>query len=280
MKGGAQPHIPIDRFEVYANGLDHPECVAFDRAGELWAGGEAGQVYRIDRDRQVHTVATLGGFTGGIAFSPSDELIVCNPRLGLARVDRSGSSEVFADQAGDHKLFCPNFPVFDARGNLYVSDSGKWLAENGCLCRFTPDGTGRVIFGPMGYANGLALSLDERFLFMVESNTNSVLRLELGRDGNVIRHETYATDCGWTPDGVALDTEGNLYVSAYASDDIYKVTPDRVRTLFAFDSRAILLSRPTNMAFDGNWMYVANLGRTTVSRVKLDVTGQQLVNRR
>jgi len=34
------------------------------------------------------------------------------------------------------------------------------------------------------------------------------------------------------------------------------------------------------MAFDGNWMYVANLGRTTVSRVKLDVTGQQLVNRR
>jgi gluconolactonase len=274
------PEIPIDRFEVYASGLDHPECVALDREGELWAGGEAGQIYRIDRQRQVHTIATLGGFSGGIAFSPADELIVCNPKFGLVRVDRAGKHELFADHAGDHKLFCPNFPAFDSRGNLFVSDSGKWLAENGCLCRFTPDGVGKVIYGPMGYANGLALSADERFLFMVESNTNSVLRLELSREGDVVGHETYATECGWTPDGLALDLAGNLYVSAYASDDIYRIGPDRARMLFAFDPRAILLSRPTNMAFDGQWMYVANLGRTTVSRVKLDVTGLDLVNRR
>jgi sugar lactone lactonase YvrE len=96
----------------------------------------------------------------------------------------------------------------------------------------------------------------------------------------MLRHETYATDCGSTPDGLALDERGNLYVSAYASDDIYKVTPEREKSLFAFDPRAILLSRPTNMAFDGQWMYVANLGRTTVTRVKLDVAGLNLVNRR
>ena len=275
-----KPEIPIERFEVYANGLDHPECVAFDRQGELWAGGEAGQIYRIDQHRQVHTIATLGGFTGGIAFSPRDELLVCNPKLGLLRIARDGTHEVFADHAGDHKLFCPNFPAFDSQGNLFVTDSGKWLAENGCLCRFTPDGQGRVIFGPMGYANGLALSADDRFLFMVESNTNSVLRLELDDQGNMLRHETYATDCGSTPDGLALDERGNLYVSAYASDDIYKVTPEREKSLLAFDPRAILLSRPTNMAFDGQWMYVANLGRTTVTRVKLDVAGLRLVNRR
>jgi gluconolactonase len=111
------------------------------------------------------------------------------------------------------------------RGNLFVTDSGKWLAENGCLCRFTPDGQGKVIFGPMGLRQWLALSADERFLFMVESNTNSVLRLELDAAGNVLQHGTYATECGWTPDGLALDEQGNLYVSAYASDDIYRVTP-------------------------------------------------------
>ena len=46
------PEIPIDRFEVFASGLDHPECCAFDRDGNLWAGGEAGQIYRIDADGQ------------------------------------------------------------------------------------------------------------------------------------------------------------------------------------------------------------------------------------
>ena len=47
------PEIPIDRFEVFASGLDHPECCAFDRDGNLWAGGEAGQIYRIDPTGKV-----------------------------------------------------------------------------------------------------------------------------------------------------------------------------------------------------------------------------------
>src|SRR5215207_1806502 len=82
------PEIPIDRFEVFANGLDHPECVAFDREGCLWAGGEAGQIYCIDRHGKVETIATLGGFTGGLAFSPKNELYACNPSLGIVRVRR------------------------------------------------------------------------------------------------------------------------------------------------------------------------------------------------
>ncbi len=28
-----EPEVPIERFEVFATGLDHPECLAFDRAG-------------------------------------------------------------------------------------------------------------------------------------------------------------------------------------------------------------------------------------------------------
>src|SRR5439155_7221233 len=154
-----EPEIPIERFEVFASGLDHPECLAFDRDGDLWAGGEAGQVYRIDPVGQVRTVATLGGFNGGIAFSPLDHaLYVCNPSLGLVRVQADGRHEVFATEAGGHSLVCPNYPVFDRRGRLYVTDSGTWRKRNGALLRFEADGRGRVIGGPCGYANGLALA--------------------------------------------------------------------------------------------------------------------------
>src|SRR5437763_14695932 len=98
----AEPEIPIERFEVFATGLDHPECVAFDRGGQLWAGGEAGQIYRIDPSGAVTTVATLGGFNAGIAFSPLDHaLYVCNAKLGIFRVEADGRHALFAaDGAG------------------------------------------------------------------------------------------------------------------------------------------------------------------------------------
>src|SRR5436309_15523790 len=89
------PEIPIENFEIFAAGLDHPECLAFDRDGHLWAGGEAGQVYRIAPSGDVTAVATLGGFCAGLAFSPADELLVCNSSLGIVQVQPTGKFTVF-----------------------------------------------------------------------------------------------------------------------------------------------------------------------------------------
>src|SRR5436190_8123137 len=159
------PEIPIEQFSIFASNLDHPECVAFDRAGNLWAGGEAGQIYRISGERQVEIVASMGGFCGGLAFSPKDELFVCNPSLGIVRVMPSGKFSIFASHAGNHQLICPNYGLFDSAGDYYVTDSGNWKKHNGCLLRFGPDGTGQILAGPLGYTNGLALSADEKVLF-------------------------------------------------------------------------------------------------------------------
>jgi len=38
-----QPQISLQKFEIFAEGLDHPEGLAFDADGNLWAGGELGQ---------------------------------------------------------------------------------------------------------------------------------------------------------------------------------------------------------------------------------------------
>src|SRR5262249_26982303 len=153
---------------------------AFDRAGHLWAGGEAGQVYRIDPAGQVQTVATLGGFSGGMAFSPLDHaLYVCNPSLGLVRVEGNGRHAVFATGIAGHRMIYPKSLVFDRRGCLYVTDSGNWKKRDGRLLRFEPDGRGRVLGGPFGYANGLALTSDERTLFLVESDTDRVFRFDV-----------------------------------------------------------------------------------------------------
>jgi len=269
------PEIPIDRFEIYANGLDHPECLAFDRNGFLWAGGEAGQVYRVAPDRRVDIIAEMGGFCGGVAWSPDDsELYICNPQHGIVRVKRSGEWSVFASQSSAHRLVCPNYGVFTRRGDFYVTDSGSWNKHNGFLLRFGPDGCGEIVAGPFGYANGLALSAGEQRLFMVESDADRILEIDLGSG----RADVYAEGAGRFPDGLALDLAGNLYVSCYASDDIHRIGPTGERTLFAYDRWAILLSRPTNLAFHDGYIYVSNLGRRSITRAQAGCAGKPLAN--
>ena len=277
-----EPEIPIDRFEIFANGLDHPECCAFDRGGNLWAGGEAGQIYRIDSTGKVETVANLGGFCCGMAFSPSSrELHVCVSGVGIVRVAADSQHHVFATQAGNHKIVAPNFLLFDCRGRIYVTDSGNWMKRNGFVLRFDPDGRGEVLAGPLGYTNGLSLTADERYLFMVESDTDSVLRFQIGADDKLGVPELYGDHIGRFPDGLALDAEGNLYVCCYASDEIWRIGLDRQKTLVAHDRWGIRLGRPTNLAFGGqnfDEIYVANLSRYTITRAKLGIRGQPLAN--
>ena len=277
------PEIPIESFKVFATGLDHPDGLAFDRHGDLWAGGEAGQIYRISSQGRVETVANVGAFCGGLAFSPADTLFVCCPGLGVVAVEATGEYSVFATHAGGHKMICPNYGVFDSAGNYFVTDSGNWRKGNGHLLRFTPDGKSAVMGGPYGYASGLALSADERSLFMAESNTGRVFRFELAVDGSVVSHEIYAEECGRFPEGLSLDAEGNLYVSCHASDEIHRISPVREKTLLAWDGFSILLGSPANMAFGGanfDEMFVANLARTTITRAIVERKGQPLANQK
>ena len=277
--------IAIDQFEAYADGLDHSEDIAFDREGVLWAGGELGQIYRIAEKGCVEEVTNIGGFCLGLAFSASDELFVCNAKLAcVTRVQKDGTSRLFADSAGNHKLKLPNYGVFDSAGNLYVSDSGVWSKPSGCIVRFDAKGRGAVFLeGPQPFPNGLALSADEQFLFIAQSHTDDVLQVEIRKDGTAGHREVYARGLERVPDGLAFDILGNLYVSCYASDNIYCVSGDRAVTLLAYDRDGTTLARPTNIAFGGpehEYLYVANLGRWHINRVKIGTKGQALINQK
>jgi gluconolactonase len=284
MIGVMDPEIAVDRFEIFASGLDHPECCAFDRDGHLWAGGEAGQIYRVDPLGQVTTTANVGGFCCGIALSPDDrEIFACVSGIGVVRVSRKGEHRIFATHADSHKIVAPNYLLFDRRGRLYVTDSGNWMKQNGFVLRFTSDGRGEILAGPFGYANGLALTADEQHLFLVESDSDSILRFVIGSDGRLRTPERYAEQVGRFPDGLALDLDDNLYVCCYASDEIWRISSDRRKALVAYDRWGIRLGRPTNLAFGGknfDEIYVANLGRHTITRTNIGIRGQPLANYR
>jgi gluconolactonase len=277
-----RPQIPIKSFEIYAEGLDHPEGLAFDSDGDLWAGGELGQIYRIDSRGKVKTVATLGGFNLGLTFSARQELYVCNFKLGaLIKMDRSGKVIRSWERVGRYRLRTPNFSVFDREGNLYFSDSGSFVKQDGFIFVLRPNGNIEQLLDKLWFPNGLALRADERTLFIVQSTKDNVLAVPLASPSSAGKPRVYATGLHNIPDGAALDSDGNLYVTCYASHNIYRVAPGGEVTLFAVDREGTMLAGPTNIAFGGSnfdEMYFANLSRWHICRTRVGVKGQSLAN--
>jgi len=274
--------FPVSEVRNVVSGLDHPEGVAVGRDGTLYAGGEAGQVYRISADgKEVQTFAHSGGFCLGISLDGESNLYICDlGRHALLKISARGEVSLIADSAEGRKLVTPNFSVFDSRGNLYFSDSGEWKQANGVVYRLDANGVVRLFArGPFHFANGLALDAAERYLYVVESNLDRVVRVEIRADGSAGIPEVYAEGLVRVPDGMAFDADGNLYVTTYASNCIYRVTPDGQVRLVCQDVENLLLCQPTNCAFGGpnfDQLFVSNLGRDHISVLDLKIKGQPL----
>jgi len=277
---------PISEVRNLVSQLNHPEGLAVARDGSIYAGGETGEVYRISADgMKVQKFAATGGFCLGITLDRDENIYVCDiGRRSLLRVSQRGDVVVLAEQADGRPLVNPNFSVFDSRGNLYFSDSGKWKEANGLVCRWRP-GCEAEIFspGPFHFANGLALDAAERYLYVVESNLDRVLRIEILPDGRSGLPEVFAEGFARIPDGLAFDARGNTYVTIYASNCIYRVELQRNVELLFQAPENLLLCQPTNCAFGGpnfDQLFVSNLGRDHIAALDLKIKGQLLWHQR
>lgn len=276
--------IAVQDIQIFADGLDHPECVAVHPDGSVWAGGEAGQIYRISGDgSEVKEVANTGGFILGIAFSPHGNwLAVCDLKNKCVwKLDLLHHTlEKFATGSGDEKFSIPNYAVFDNDGRLYVSDSGTFRNVNGKIFCFETNGYGSVWHnGPFNFTNGMALSKDGKYLYVVCTWLPGVESIRINEDGTAGVREVFVTLTETCPDGIAFDREENLYISCYAPNRIYKVSKRKEVSILADDWEAHTLSNPTNLAFGGKDMkqlFAANLGRWHISKMNMEIAGLPL----
>ena len=246
------------------DGLDHPEAVAAGLAGELFCGGEAGQVYRISEPPKFEQIAQLSGFVAGITVEASGALLVCDVEGGsLVRVAADGATEPVVTD-----LVFPNFAAFDPTGNLFITDSGDYDRVNGRILCCRPEGDTAVVASGLHYPNGLAVDPAGAWLYVAQSTASNILRYPIV-DGELGTAEIFATIPGTVPDGLALAESGHLFVGCYAPDAIYVLSPLGEAQLFLSDPWADLLNRPTNLTLGEGVLYYANLGGYHIGAIDL-----------
>ncbi|HEX5153522.1 MAG TPA: SMP-30/gluconolactonase/LRE family protein [Parafilimonas sp.] len=276
--------LTIADISIFADGLDHPECIAIHPDGSVWAGGEAGQIYRIEADgSSMQEINNTHGFILGIAFSPDASwLAVCDLKNKCVwKLDiKTNQLTKFATGAEGENFNIPNYASFTRDGKLFVTESGAFRQITGKIFCFDENGKGSIWHhGPFNFANGLALDADEKFLYVVCTWLPGVERIAINEDGSAGEREVFCTLPQTCPDGIAFDEAGNLYIGCYAPGRIYKVSPGKEVSILVDDWEAHTISNPTNLAFGGknfDELFTANLGRWHISKINPGVKGLKL----
>ena len=273
--------LELGRFTTLVDGLDHPEGVAWGADGHWYAGGEAGQVYRIAGDGSFEQVASTGGFTLGLALDGNHNIYTCDLfQNKVFKVSAAGDVSVYSAGSADRGFVAPNYPVFTAGGDLYVSSSGGFDEKNGCVFLVRPGGETIVASAELDhFPNGMALSLDGRELYVILSNMPGIVKSAILDDGRLGPPQLVTEMPGTVPDGLALDSDGNLYVACYAPNRVYRFSAAGGLELVAEDWQSVVLSAPTNIAFGGDGMQYAifgSLGRWHLSMIEMPVPGARL----
>ncbi|MBW4890418.1 hypothetical protein KXQ82_11850 [Mucilaginibacter sp. HMF5004] len=167
--------------------------------------------------------------------------------------------------------------AFDAAGILYVVDSEnakiRKVTPAGVVTSFTGNGTHNVTDG-----SPLTATFNAPYCIIVDALGNSYVSegshiRKITPDGVV---STFITNMG-RPGNMTMDAAGNIYVSDFAYNAIYKITPAGVRSLYAggggtgADNGAANIATfnsPGGLAFDasGN-LYVSDSGNNMIRKI-------------
>ncbi len=224
---------------VFASGLDGPEGMAFDRAGNLLVTETgSGTIYQYAADGTRTIFASGLNGPASLVFGAAGNLY---------------DAEFFGDviykftPAGIRTTFAsglsgPANLAFDTAGNLFEADF-----HTGTIFKYTPGGNRTTFASAVGNPHGLAFDRTGN-LFVADFQGGTILRFTPAG-----ARTTFASGLNG-PHGLVFDQMGSLFEADYNSGNIYKFTSDGTRTTFAsgLNNPANLLIEPPAPATNAN----------------------------
>jgi gluconolactonase len=241
-------------------GLTEGPAVAPD--GSIWFsdipfGKDKGMILRFDPKRKRTDVFTEDSHkSNGLKFDAKGFLIACEGSdeggRCLSRWDiKARSRTVIADRYQGKRFNAPNDLTIDRRGRIYFTDP-RYLGteprelEHRAVYRIDTDGKVSEVTHAPEKPNGIALSPDERTLYVADTNNGTdridpsvsppkpgamkVYAFPLDGDGLVKGSSKVLIDFGTENgcDGMTVDVKGNLYLSVRSlkRPGIWVLNPD------------------------------------------------------
>ena len=194
------------------------EAPVFDSAGNLFVGDiPFGRIFRIDPAGRWTLVAQYDGEPNGMKFVSEGEIVIADYRNGLMLLDvKRGTVREYLGRRNGECFKGVNDLVFDSGGVLYFTDQGQTGLHDptGRVYRLRPDGRLELLLSNVPSPNGVALSPDEKILYVAATRGNCVWRVPLMEDGGVSKVGQFFTSSGPSgPDGLAVDEAGQLIVA-------------------------------------------------------------------
>jgi sugar lactone lactonase YvrE len=230
MEGMYAPNKTLLDAELIGTGLlNSPEGLAIDEEGRLYTGSGDGVIQRVLPDGQVEVFAITGGHPLGLDFDMEGNLIVCEPVQGqLLSVDPAGNVTILTQQVNGVPLnFLEDVDVA-SDGMIYFSDAsdkfffGQEIYDllearpHGRLLQYNPQtGETKLLLDGLYFANGVALSTNEDFLFVNEMGRYRITRYWL--EGELAgTSEIFADNLPGLPDGISSNGNGTFWITFFA----------------------------------------------------------------
>ena len=240
--------------DVFADGFNFPEGPAFDREGNLFAVNVLGdEVFRISPSGEKSVFARTGGTTNGLAFHANGDLYVADwGRRAILCITPDAQVSVFADRYAGVRLRAPNDLTFDLQGNLYFTDPIRYPFPDHNISpvfKVDPWGDVTLVGSEFSEPNGIALSPDGSWLYVSQTRANSIARIAIGRDDSFGAPEelVHLGENAW-PDGMCIDSEGNIVQALYGQGKLAVVSPQGA-VLELYDTGS---PHCTNVCFGGS----------------------------
>lgn len=246
----------VDRADIRYIGRDlqRPECILATRDGMLYSADARGGVMAIApdgtqnfigqkadprvgsadfADRYVNTQGTL---PNGLTFDSNGDFLIANFGTdALERMDRNGNTETILAELDGQPLGKANFVTRDSKGRLWLTVTTRtnpWTLAvrdriaDGCIILIDERGA-RIVADGLTGTNELRFDATEQYVYVAETIARRISRFLVLDDGTLGSRETYGPeDLGGTPDGIAFDVYGNLWMTFIMGEKLAALTPE------------------------------------------------------
>jgi len=237
--------------EALAGFIEGP---CFDDAGNLMITDiPFGRIFRITPAGEWHLVVEYDGLPNGMRRHPDGRYLVADYRHGLMQLDpAAGTIKTILAGRNSECFKGINDLAIAKNGDIYFTDQGQTGLHDpsGRVYRLTSAGRLDCLLATGPSPNGLVLDASQKVLFVAMTRDNAVWRTPLVEEGAVAKVGRFCTMFGASgPDGLAMDTKGNLLVAHASLGHVFMFAPNgelvaRVRSCAGVTC--------TNMAFGGS----------------------------